>query len=258
MTHLPPLARARQLLALGILLAFAWDVAPTVSALWGGPYILDPAYVGLLVLALVGVGARCFWGRWLTICFMSAVVSLKVLWLVLRFEVEGLGWPDLAWWLHLAGELAVIGLLCGGSMRASYEGSPGRFNPWARTSALLGSLRWLALAQALVLAQLYALRPLARPLLATLILVAGLGLVGLAFHRTWGLLLLLLAALGELASVGLLIWLRLRVAPETAIFVIRPPILLILAQAAPALISLLMLTPYLRAMARHLRRAPHL
>jgi len=191
-------ARIRQLLALALIAHHAWTWA-------SGPWtrfdpdhfwfmlFKDPATPAFLLLALLGVGLRLFWGRYLAICFSTVLFvahSPSFYW----YFQDGIPAREL---LMPLGHLAVILLLSGKSMAAFYEQRPSRFNRWAGADPRITRLRFLILCQALFLGFAYAGKPMGDVHLAAILVLGGFGLLGLVFLKTWSLVALAVTMLLE-------------------------------------------------------------
>ncbi len=138
-------------------------------------------------------------------------------------------------------------LLAGRGMQLHFERRASRFNRWAGVGQRVHALRWLLLTQAFALEILYvAFREEVLPWAAPVLTLVALGVLGIGLQRTWGLLLLLT---GVAAELGLAL-LALGSAPT------EPPLRALglpLALGLLALLSLVQLFPFTRAMARALR-----
>jgi len=181
------LARVRHLLAL-----LAVAAAASIWLLRHGDtasLAQDPATPVFYALSLVGLAFRWFWARYLVLGFAGAMLAIDL--------SAGL-------WLAAAGSTALITLLVGPGMRALFEGRATRLNRWARAHPLIERIKPLFLAQAVALGLLYAYRaPLDAPVAIVLTLaLGGLGLIGLVWHRVWGVLLLLPALVLEATAAA--------------------------------------------------------
>jgi len=188
-------ARIRQLLALALLVHYGVEyfnhprehgICPGID--WYLGYLVsDPATPVFILLSMVGVGLRLFWGRYLAICFSAVLLLVHAPRLFWFFQDE----LAASEWLIPLGRVAVILLLSGSSMAAFFEQRPSsRHNRWAGADPRVVRLRYLVLAQALFLGFFYAARPMVDEMMVAILFVGGMGLLGLTFLKTWSLLAL--------------------------------------------------------------------
>lgn len=149
------------------------------------PFRVDPAPFFYLTAA-IGLACRAFWARYLTISFAAALTSLNVVF----------GPMPLA---SAAGGLAFVALLSGPTMRDLFDARPSPKNGWAvATDARVTRLRALFVCQAVAIAFLWYHDGVPAAVTAA----ACIALAGLAFHRTWAVLMLVPVLVFE-ACVGL-------------------------------------------------------
>ncbi len=151
--------------------------------------MMDPIYLLFLVISLVGVAGRFFWGRLLVVCFSANMLALYGL----RF-LDGHGHHLLDFATALL-HMAALALLTGQRAAAYFEGTRrSRFNRWAAAAPEVTRLRWIALAMSVLLTILFC-GPVTFGLSFTARLVLtgtlALGLLGFVFQKTWSLFLLL-------------------------------------------------------------------
>jgi hypothetical protein len=247
-------ARIRQLLALALLVHHAVDYfmyprehGLTTDLAWDwGTLLGDPATPAFILLSLVGVGLRLFWGRYLTICFSAALLVVHAPHLYWFIQEEALA-REL---LMPMGRLAVILLLSGRSMAAFFEQRPSRFNRWAGADPRIVRLRYLILVQALFVGFAYAVRSPGDVMMSAILVLGGLGLLGLTFLKTWSLFALAGAMALEAIVVGQLVWCAAqprKFLPLGFFAVVAAVFALLL------LVSVVLAAPFLRRVLRQLR-----
>jgi hypothetical protein len=242
-------ARVRQIAALLLVVLLAADF---FLAGLGPMARLDPATALLYTLSLAGLGLRLFWGRFLTICFCGILAAITVL----RLAHLGIGGMPLGFWLQLAGFPLVVALLAGHRMQAFFEGRPSRFNRWAGAAPRLYRLRWLIFAQAVTLELVYGGDLVSPALRLPLLVLGAAALGGLAFQKTWGLLLAVALCLAEAGLVASLTAHALLPVAADAILDLRANFAVAAGLfAVPLVVSLLLLCPYARPIIAHLRRS---
>jgi hypothetical protein len=200
---------------------------------------LNPAVI-FYPLALLGLGLRLFWGRYLAICFAASMFAIHLL-------LGRIGWPA------VAGGAFFILLLSGRSMRQFFDERPGRFNRWAGVEERVYRLRWLILAQSVALGLFWALHfELGLPAVAV-VAVASAGLLGMVLQKVWGMVLLGLATLGE---AGLTAALGFELARMPADYLTHRALPILAALVLLVATSLVLMAPFWLRFFRQLRQGP--
>jgi hypothetical protein len=238
--------RVRQLAAL-LLVAFV--ATKYFNGVIHHGWRFDPAATAFYALAVGGVALRLFWARFLTICFCSILAGLTLL--------RGAIASDLAsaeLWLQIGPLALAVALLAGRRMQAFFEGRPGCFNRWAGASPRLYRLRWLILVQAVALELLYGGNIVETGLRVPLLALGGAAILGLMFHKTWGLLLAGALCVVEGALAASYTCRALQPLSDGAFLDLRAVFAIVAAIfAVLAVVSFALLAPYLRPIVARLR-----